>query len=306
VFSLSRGIFHPYYTVQLAPAVAALAGAGGLALWHLGQRHRSLVWALPATILVTAAVAVGLLDRTPAYHPWLRPAIVLFAVLAAAGLLAAAWRPHRLLASLAAGLAAVALLAGPTAYALTTIGRSNNGPTAAAGPATSSGPGGAGGGARLAGSGQGTANAAAGPSGAFRGAPPAGAGFATTAGPGGSSTANRALIAYLEAHRDGAEYLVATFGSQSSAPIIIATGDPVITIGGFNGADPTPTLAQFERLVAEGKVRYVLIQGTGTGGGPGGGTSAITAWVTSHGTPVAAGSYGNDTSSGTLYQLTAS
>src|SRR6202011_1430105 len=109
-----------------------------------------------------------------------------------------------------------------------------------------------------------------------------GAGF----GPGGSSTANAALISYLEAHRDGAEYLVAAFTSNSSDSIIIASGQPVITIGGFNGGDPAPTLAQFEKLVAEGKVRYVLIgdSGGGGGGGPGGGNSAISQWVTQHGT----------------------
>jgi hypothetical protein len=74
-----------------------------------------------------------------------------------------------------------------------------------------------------------------------------------------------------------------------------------MTIGGFNGGDPAPTLAQFEQLVAEGKVRYVLLQGGG--GGPGGGSSAITAWVVAHGTQVPASSYGNDTGAGTLYQL---
>jgi len=41
-FSLAKGIFHPYYTVQLAPAVASLAGGGSVALWHLGQRHRAV------------------------------------------------------------------------------------------------------------------------------------------------------------------------------------------------------------------------------------------------------------------------
>jgi 4-amino-4-deoxy-L-arabinose transferase-like glycosyltransferase len=106
------------------------------------------------------------------------------------------------------------------------------------------------------------------------------------------------LVSYLEAHRGNAEYLVAAFGSQSSAPIIIASGEPVITIGGFNGADPAPTLAQFEALVAAGKVRYVLVSGGGGFGGPGGGSSAITTWVTAHGTAV---TYGATSSAGTLY-----
>ena len=98
---------------------------------------------------------------------------------------------------------------------------------------------------------------------------------------------------------------MAAFTSQSSASIIIASGQPVITIGGFNGSDPAPTLAQFEQLVAQGKVRYVLVQ-TGGGTGPGGGgDSAITTWVTAHGTVVPAASYGGSTGSGTLYQVSA-
>ncbi|MDQ1420982.1 MAG: hypothetical protein QOJ52_2944, partial [Acidimicrobiaceae bacterium] len=118
---------------------------------------------------------------------------------------------------------------------------------------------------------------------------------------GASTTASATLISYLEAHRGNAEYLVAAFTSHSSASIIIASGQPVITIGGFNGGDPAPTLAQFEQLVAQGKVHFILISGAGGGGGPGGGggSSAIAQWATTHGTQV---SYG-DTSAGTLYQL---
>ncbi len=125
----------------------------------------------------------------------------------------------------------------------------------------------------------------------------------------GSATADTALIAYLEANRGSATYLVATFGSMSSASIIIATGQPVMTIGGFNGSDPAPTLAQFQRLVAEGEVRYVLVSGAGGGfggGGPGGGSAtsqAISQWVTSHGKKVPATGYGSTATSGTLYDI---
>ena len=76
-----------------------------------------------------------------------------------------------------------------------------------------------------------------------------------------------------------------------------------MAIGGFNGSDPSPTLAQFEQLVAQGKVRFVLVssQGGGFRGGPGGGaggSSAISQWVTARGTQV---NYGG--TSGTLYDL---
>ncbi|HEY6318575.1 MAG TPA: glycosyl transferase, partial [Acidimicrobiia bacterium] len=159
-------------------------------------------------------------------------------------------------------------LAGPAAYTLTTVLHPASGPVASAGPTTSS----------------------------------------TGFGPGGASTsADAALLAYLEAHRGSAKYLVAAFGSQSSASIIIASGQPVITIGGFNGADPAPTLAQFERLVAEGQVRFVLVTnggGPGGGFGPGGASgsgSAISQWVTTHGKEVSTTSSG--TGSGTLYDV---
>jgi hypothetical protein len=58
---------------------------------------------------------------------------------------------------------------------------------------------------------------------------------------------------------------------------------PVMSIGGFNGTDPAPTLAEFQQLVAQGKVHYFVGGGEGGGfGGRGGGNSTssqISAWV---------------------------
>ncbi|MBV9412408.1 MAG: glycosyltransferase family 39 protein, partial [Acidimicrobiia bacterium] len=210
VFSKAQGIFHPYYTVALAPAVAALAGAGGIALWRLGRRHFGASWMLPATVFATAGLAVALLERTPTYAPWLRGMIVLGAALGALGLWLTFHFRTRALLTVSAAVATVALLAGPTAYSLTTVANARTGPLAAAGPTTSGG---------------------------LRGGPGGGVGP-------GNETVDQTLVRYLESHRGSAEYLVAAFGSQSSAPIIIATGKPVITIGGFNGGDPAPTLAQ--------------------------------------------------------------
>ena len=268
VFSLSKGIFHQYYSVQVAPAVAALAGAGGVTLWKIGRRNRVLRFALPVAIVGTAAWAVVLLDRTPTYHAWLRTAIVIGAALTAVGLWLGDWLRNKAIVFAAAGLATVTLLAGPTAFAVTTVLNPQSGPIVSAGPSSGA------------------------------------AGFGGPGGLGTSST-DTALIAYLQAHRGNAKYLVAAFGSQSSASIIIATGEPVITIGGFNGGDPAPTLAQFIQLVREGQVRYVLIGGGfggGAGGGPGGGqngSASITQWVTAHGTAVTA-------ISGNLYEVSAS
>ena len=87
VFSYMSGIIHPYYTVALAPAIAALAGIGAVVLWRI--RH---TWAARVTLagmlLVTAAWAWVLLDRSPSWLPWLRVGIAIAAAAAAAMILA--------------------------------------------------------------------------------------------------------------------------------------------------------------------------------------------------------------------------
>ena len=74
--------------------------------------------------------------------------------------------------------------------------------------------------------------------------------------------------------------------SNSAAGYQLASGEPVMAIGGFNGTDPAPTLAQFERFVAEGKVHYFIADGGGGFRGQGGSSnddaSQITSWVESH------------------------
>jgi 4-amino-4-deoxy-L-arabinose transferase-like glycosyltransferase len=282
VFSLSQGIFHEYYSVQLAPAVTALAGAGAVSLWRLGHTNRWLRWALPATVVVTAGWAVALLDRTPSYDAWLRPTILVGAALAAVGFWLGERLRHRMIVLVAAAVAAATVLAGPAAYAITTVQHPSTGATPSAGPSVSRGALGGPGAGGLAGPGGGGANA------------------------GAVTSTDTGLIAYLRAHRGNATYLVAAFGSHSSAPIIIATGEPVVTIGGFNGADPAPSLTQFEHLVASGQVRYVLISGGGAGygGGPPGAasSSAISQWVVTNGKEVPASSYGGS-GNGTLYDV---
>jgi 4-amino-4-deoxy-L-arabinose transferase-like glycosyltransferase len=76
--------------------------------------------------------------------------------------------------------------------------------------------------------------------------------------------------------------------ASPAASYQLATGKPVMAIGGFNGSDPSPTLAQFKQYVAQGKIHYFIGaggQGGGQGGGetrmgPGGGTSSeISTWV---------------------------
>jgi curved DNA-binding protein CbpA len=103
---------------------------------------------------------------------------------------------------------------------------------------------------------------------------------------GGGGSVSAKTIAYLKAHQGSAKYLVAVTGSQTSASVIIATGKPVVTIGGFNGQDPAPTVSQLAAMVKQGELRYVLLSDT---------SSDLGTWVKAHGKVV----------SGSLYRVTA-
>ena len=151
VFSFMSGIIHPYYTVALAPAVAALIGIGASGLWRIRHTWLARV-ALAAGVVVTAAVAWVLLDRSPSWFPWLRVVIVVAAAGAASLILAgplarpATARGRVALAAVAGSLAVVAGLAGPLAYSLDTAATAHSGSIPSAGPTVASSFGGPGGG----------------------------------------------------------------------------------------------------------------------------------------------------------------
>ena len=99
---------------------------------------------------------------------------------------------------------------------------------------------------------------------------------------------------------------MAATGSQNAAAIALATGQPVITIGGFMGGDPAPTAKQIAALARSGQLRYVLLGGQD--GGPPvarqSSASSVSAWVTSHGTVVHYGTATTSSGAGqTLYRI---
>jgi 4-amino-4-deoxy-L-arabinose transferase-like glycosyltransferase len=291
VFSLSSGIIHTYYTVALAPAIAALVAIGGRMLW---TRRASA----PARLAAAAAVAMSagwawaLLDRTPSWEPWLRALIVVAGAASVVALLASAvWKPvSGRLVVVAVAVGVMASVTGPVAYAAQTISTPHTGSVPAAGPQSAggfAGAGGAAGGARP--GGLGFSRGGTFPS-AARGARPAGMGTggipsgARIGGmPGGQATVSAALKRALTADASRYRWVAATSGSQSAASMELATGGaPVMAIGGFSGQGGNLTLVQFERYVKAGNIHYYIAS---AGGGPGGGassSSAITNWVTAH------------------------
>ena len=111
---------------------------------------------------------------------------------------------------------------------------------------------------------------------------PGGAGGVAMGGLSGSTQVSSALIKLLEQDASKYKWIAATEGTQEAAPIELATGgDAVLAIGGFNGTDPTPTLAEFEAMVAKGEIHYYVGQGSESFGG-GTGSSKIASWVAAH------------------------
>jgi 4-amino-4-deoxy-L-arabinose transferase-like glycosyltransferase len=291
-FSLMAGIFHEYYTVALAPAIAALVGMGAAEAWE--HRARSIG---SITLAVATAVAATwsfvLLTRTD-WTSVLRVSVLVLG-LASALLLLVITQLHRRAVPLVIAGALVAALAGPAAYSVDTVRTAHTGSIVTAGPSTGgSGPGGGGM-----------------PGGAL-GAPPQGMQGATqgtgraAGGMGGlldASTPSTEVVSALSANADSYRWVAAAVGSQNAAGLQLGTGLPVMAIGGFNGSDPSPTLTQFQQYVADGEVHYFAASGGSGRGGPGGGLggsgtgSEIATWVAANFTSVTIGG-------STFYDLT--
>ncbi|WP_270888873.1 glycosyltransferase family 39 protein [Pedococcus sp. 5OH_020] len=299
-FSFMAGIFHEYYTVALAPAVAALVGMGATQAWeHRGKAVGSVT--LATATAVAATWSFVLLSRTE-WSSILRVAI-LAAGLASALLLLLVTQLHRRAVPLVLAGALVAVLAGPAAYSVDTVRTPHTGSIVTAGPATGrNGPGGAG--MPRFGAG-GTLRGGALPGGTLPGGTAPGA-PGTGASPGGlldANTPSTEVVSALSADAGSYRWVAAAIGSQNAAGLQLATGLPVMAIGGFNGSDPSPTLTQFQQYVAAGEIHYFAASGAGGGrGGMGGmgssGTgSEISTWV--------AASFASATIGGsTFYDLT--
>ncbi|MFF9346478.1 ArnT family glycosyltransferase [Streptomyces sp. NPDC014734] len=373
VFSFMAGIFHQYYTVALAPYIAALVGMGVTVLWE----ERARWWArgtLAGAVAVTALWSYVLLGRTPDHLPWLRWAVLLGGTAGAAGLLLAS-RPGRRPVLVAVGLSLAASLAGPTAYTVSTLNTGHQGSIVTAGPSGAGfmgGPGGGGrggrggprdgddgaggmrppgqGGGQGGGMGQpptgggqwgggqqnggqqnggqqggtqqggtqqggmpmppgtgtppGTNPGAGSPPGTGTGIDPVYGYVTRPGGPGGmGGLLNGASVGaeaekLLEEDAEDYTWAAATIGAQNAAGYQLATGEPVMAIGGFNGSDPFPTLSRFKKYVEDGAIHYFIASGMGGMGGGGNGTSSqISSWVEQNFEKVTAGD-------ATFYDLT--
>jgi 4-amino-4-deoxy-L-arabinose transferase-like glycosyltransferase len=258
VFSAAGGLFHAYYLAVMAPAIAVLAAIGTIELWQLSARGRRGALALAAAIVLTVLwqahiVHFYLTGSLRLERIWLLP-LLAAAILAAVGLAVARSPPARRCAA-AAGFAL--LLTPPAAWSIATaVTEGHAGFPTARPPFLNA----------LAEDRRGRFNEVA-----------------------GAMVGDPKLIAFLEQNRAAAAFLMAAVNARLAAPLIIATGLPVMALGGFNGQAPILAPADFARLVAANQVRFALIGD----GSPGlrrvfgeGGQQALTDWIRANGRPI--------------------
>jgi 4-amino-4-deoxy-L-arabinose transferase-like glycosyltransferase len=277
VLSGAGGIFHAYYLAAMAPPVCALAAIGVIRLWGWyrggGRRVLALPLALLAVLVWQTYIVHGYLVSQPS-NPAATGATPLggapialqhdlMAVSAAATLLAVVGllltrklRRFRGCSGAALGAGLLAMIVTPAAWALGSMQAGANATLPSAEPLRARG----------------------------------GSNFARGRMRSGGVAADPQLVLYLNAHYRDERFLLATLSAQQAAPLILATGKPVMAMGGFSGADPILTPDRLNQLVQQHQLRFVLIGAAG-GAGPGAFGAAVQTplvdWVLAHGVAVA-------------------
>jgi 4-amino-4-deoxy-L-arabinose transferase-like glycosyltransferase len=215
-------LFHRYYTVMMAPGIAALAGVGMVKLWHISVQREKAGKLVFAALLATGAFAISI--------AWSFPEVRLSLSITIGGLTIVsllAWvarfrmenfqfRAH--LSKIASITGLLAVLSGPAVWAITPSVYGNSGSDPAAGPDLIS---------------RHTFNM--------------------------HSKELENLTAFLQTQFNPGKYLVATPSAETSSPLILDTGLPVLTMGGYSGSDPILTSDQLQALVQRGRVKYFLL-----------------------------------------------
>ena len=241
-FFSAAHFFNLYYLVMLSPPIAALVGIGAIALFrsYLGGSLRW--WLLPAAVLATGVEQTLILSAHATWHPWLLPLVGVGTISAASVLIVLQTRsPTDVLmdhsgtermvtgARLAWQIPVRILMASIAGLSLGILLLAPLSWLAASYQPTNEG-----------------------------GFPVSGPIVLSTT-VGTSLQTDPRLIAYLETHAHNATFLVATTTVKTAIPIMWATGEPVMALGGYSGYDPILTPARLAAAVQSGRVRLFLL-----------------------------------------------
>jgi 4-amino-4-deoxy-L-arabinose transferase-like glycosyltransferase len=262
-FSFSKNVTHTYYLTTMAPSVAALTGIGLTTMWKLHNEKSWKKWILPSAFIVNALIEILILSSNYQTSNGYKITLIITGILSIGASIAlgigAIKRNNsthseeismRKLNIILASIAFIGILTAPMVWSFTTLFYPMNGSSPAAGLELTS----------------------------------------SKQNRNFSQSNNSKLIQFLEVNKKNEKYLVAVPSAMTYASdLILKTGDPVMTIGGFSGSDKIITLEEFKQLVADGDVRYAVVSGGGSMGG--GSTESnsnndIMNWITANGTPV--------------------
>ncbi len=238
VFFSFAGLFHRYYLEMLSPAIAALVGAGVAAMWTCYARRDWRGTLLPLALLTSALTQALLLLHFINWIGWLIPIIIGMSALAAAALVILILFPPQRITRWAQAIATILGLVA--LFIAPTIWSLT--PLASA----------------------------------DSGLPFAGPELLARPMRSANMPSDNRLIEFVTANRNGAKFLVATLTANTAAPIILATGEPVMALGGFSGSDQILTPDQLAANVANNTVRFFWLPADG------GQQPALTQWVKSN------------------------
>ena len=221
IFFSMANLFHRYYLEMLAPAIAVLVGAGVVALWKEYGRPGWRGWLLPLALVGAAVFEAVILAEFPDWSLWLTPLVVGLCLLAAVGLAAARLLRRFGQPAWTRVVTAVGVLTLLVPMVVWALI-----------PVWYGG---------------------------HTGLPYAGPDLLEEPQQAAAKDLDR-LADYLLANYGDETYLAATLRANDAAPIIIATGEPVMAMGGFTGGDPILTADELAGLVTDGEVRFFLLQ----------------------------------------------
>ncbi len=252
-FSIAQGT-HRYYLVMMAPSIAALVGISYVTLVNWSKGAGRIRYLLAGAMFVNVAVQATIIAGYNEWRSWMLPLVIGAGVLGAILLVWQAIRgqgERKKYQYVPYGLAFLILVIAPFTWSITpALYGSGNAAFPFAGPDLNT---------QL-----GQSNA---PGGIF-------------------NLSNRFTVDtakledFLMSHRNGEKYIVAVPNAHVASPIIIGTGEPVITYGGFMGSEKILNARSLEELVSSGQVRYILVGSTNNQ------QPDIDEWVNAHGTLV--------------------
>ncbi|AAK78175.1 4-amino-4-deoxy-L-arabinose transferase-like glycosyltransferase [Clostridium acetobutylicum] len=258
-FSFSRNVTHTYYLTTMAPSIAALTGIGLVTMLKLFKDLPRWKWILPVAFIVNALTEIIILGykfNSSTGYKIVILMILLLGILPMVILvliMISQGKNNMILNRNLIYTGFAGLLIAPVIWSATPIFHKMNGSSPSAGLELFN---------------------------------------SNSRNYANISSANISrLINFLNTNRKNEKYLVEVpsatiYGSD----LILKTGKPILTLGGFSGSDPILTLKKFKQLVKNGSLRYAMIttnKGKATGfanlGGSSNSNTAIMNWIRKHG-----------------------